>query len=523
MESLKNYSTQNCSIQNSPIQTSPIQTGTILKDYLAQTAGKPLNAEMLTFVANIDAVAAKSPAVARGIVNELIDQRSYLKLIASENYCSPAVQSAMGNLLTDKYAEGFVGNRFYAGCDNVDDIEKQASDEACKLFGAKHAYVQPHSGADANLVAFWAILRKKIQEPQMEKLNQTNLLAITKEEWDEIRVALGNQKILGMDLFCGGHLTHGYRHNVSGQMFDAHYYYVDKETGRLDYANLRQRLHEVKPLIFLVGFSAYPRNIDYSLLKQYADEVGAVLMVDMAHFAGLVAGGALTGKFNPIPYADVVTSTTHKTLRGPRGGLVLCTEEYAEQVDKGCPHVIGGPLPHVMAAKAIAFKEAGTDEFKTYARKIIENSSSLAAALVKRGIDIQTGGTDNHMVLASVDALGITGKQAEFALRECGLTLNRNTMPYDTNGPWYTSGLRFGTAAVTTLGMGKPQMEEIAEIMATVLKSLQPALTKKGAKSKANYVLDDKIKSDSVQRVKNILKDFVLYPAVDTGFFEGYF
>jgi len=494
----------------------------ILKDYLAGQTGE-LNAEMLTFVANIDMVAKKSPQIARGIVKELTDQRRYLKLIASENYCSPAVQSAMGNLLTDKYAEGFVGNRFYAGCDNVDEIERLACEEACKLFGCEHAYVQPHSGADANMVAFWAILRKKVQAPIMERLEKTNLLDLSKEEWDEIRAALGNQKMLGMDLFCGGHLTHGYRYNVSGQMFDAHYYYVDKETGMLDYDNIRQRLHEVKPLIFLVGFSAYTRNIDYSLLRQYADEVGAVMMVDMAHFAGLIAGGAISGKYNPVPYADVCTSTTHKTLRGPRGGLVLCKAEFAEYMDKGCPHVIGGPLPHVMAAKAIAFKEAGTDEFKAYAHGIIANSQSIAAALVEKGFDVQTGGTDNHMVLVSVDKMGITGRQAEDALRECGLTLNRNAMPFDTNGPWYTSGLRFGTAAVTALGMSKPQMLEIADIMAGVLKNIKPNLTKKGAVSKAKYTLDAAVKADAIKRVQAILDKFVLYPEIDAEFFDKYF
>ena len=495
----------------------------ILKDYLASTSNEKLNAEMLTFVANIDSVAKKSPQVAQGIVKELNDQRSYLKLIASENYCSTAVQSAMGNLLTDKYAEGSIGNRFYAGCENVDEIERLACEEACKLFGSEHAYVQPHSGADANLVAFWAILRKKVQAPILEQMGQTNLLALSKEEWEKVRAALGNQKLLGMDLFCGGHLTHGYRYNVSGQMFDSYYYYVDKETGLLDYDDIRQRLHEVKPLILLMGFSAYTRNIDYSLLRQYADEVGAVMMVDMAHFAGLVAGGVITGKYNPVPYADIATSTTHKTLRGPRGGLVLCKKEYAEYIDKGCPHVIGGPLPHVMAAKAIAFKEAGTDEFKTYARSVTENSRDLAEALVEKGIDVQTGGTDNHIVLVSVESLGITGKQAEYALRECGLTLNRNTIPFDKNGPWYTSGLRFGTAAITTLGMGKPQMIEIADILATILRSIQPTKTKKGDKSKAKYTIDGDVKARSIQRVRRILNDFVLYPAIDTGFFNKYF
>jgi len=493
----------------------------ILKEYLKSQTD--FNPEMLTFVANIDQVAKKSPEVARGIVKELVDQRSNLKLIASENYCSLAVQSAMGNLLTDKYAEGYIGNRFYAGCDNIDEIEALACEEACKLFGSEHAYVQPHSGADANLVAFWAILRKKVQAPILEKLEKTNLLTISKDEWDEVRKAMGNQKLLGMDLFCGGHLTHGYRHNVSGQMFDSYFYYVDKDTGLLDYKNVRQRLHEVKPLIFLVGYSAYTRNLDYALLRQYADEVGAVMMVDMAHFAGLVAGGVLTGKLNPVEYADVVTSTTHKTLRGPRGGLVLCKQEYAEYVDKGCPHVIGGPLPHVMAAKAIAFKEASTAEFKTYAQNVIKNSSTLAEALVKNGIDVQTGGTDNHIVLVSVEALGITGKQAEFALRECGLTLNRNTVPFDSNGPWYTSGLRLGTAGITSLGMCRAQMEEIADIMATVLKSIKPALTKKGTKSKAHYELNEDIKANSIQSVQRILDAFVLYPEIDTRFFGQYF
>ena len=495
----------------------------ILEDYLSSINHKNINTEMLTFVANIDMVAKKSPQIARGIVKELDDQRSNLKLIASENYCSPAVQSAMGNLLTDKYAEGYIGNRFYAGCDNVDDIERIACEEACKLFNAEHAYVQPHSGADANMVAFWAILRKKVQAPIMERMDKTNLLELSKEEWDEIRTALGNQKMLGLDLYCGGHLTHGYRHNVSGQLFDAHFYYVDKETEILDYDNIRQRLQEVKPLIFLVGFSAYTRNIDYALLKQYSDEAGAVLMVDMAHFAGLIAGGVLTGKYNPVEYADVLTSTTHKTLRGPRGGMVLCKKEYAEYMDKGCPHVIGGPLPHVMAAKAIAFKEAGTDEYKAYAHNVIENSRHLAEALIKRGIHVQTGGTDNHMVLVSVESFGITGKQAEFALRECGLTLNRNTVPFDTNGPWYTSGLRFGTAAVTSLGMGKAEMTKIADIMANILHNIKPAITKKGAVSKARYVLCDELKADSLKQVQSILDEFVLYPAIDTRFFKKYF
>ena len=495
----------------------------ILKDYLSSSGTSELNAEMLTYVANIDLVAKANPIIARGIVKELVDQRSYLKLIASENFCSPAVQSAMGNLLTDKYAEGYVGNRFYAGCDNVDEIEKLACEEACKLFGCEHAFVQPHSGADANLVAFWAILRKKIQAPIMEKYNETNILALTKEQWDEIRNAMGNQKMLGMDLFSGGHLTHGYRHNASAQMFDSYFYSVDEKTEMLNYDNLRALLAEIKPLVFLVGFSAYTRNVDFSLLRQYADEVGAVLMVDMAHFAGLVAGGVMTGKFNPIPYADIVTTTTHKTLRGPRGGMVLCKKEYAEYVDKACPHIMGGPLPHIVAAKAIAFQEANEPSFKTYAANIIKNAKTLAEALVEKGLHIQSGGTDNHMVIINVSDLSLTGRQAENALRECGLTLNRNTVPFDKNGPWYTSGLRLGTPAVTTLGMGTDEMKEIADIIATVLKSMKPSVTKKGEKSKAKYILDENVKAQSLTRIKALLKKFVLYPQIDTGFFGKYF
>jgi len=496
----------------------------MLQDYVKSINPDKLNAEMLTFVANVDMVAQENVEIAKTIVKELADQRSHLKLIASENFCSPAVQSAMGNLLTDKYAEGFPGNRFYAGCDNVDEIERIACKEACDLFGCEHAYVQPHSGADANLVAFWAILRKKIQAPMMEKLNQTNLLAISNEEWSEIRAEMGNQRLLGMDLYSGGHLTHGYRHNVSAQMFDVYNYHVDKTTGLLDYDNLRKMLHEIKPLIFLIGFSAYPRNIDYSILKQYADEVGAVLMVDMAHFSGLVAGGVLTGKYNPVSYADVVTTTTHKTLRGPRGGMVLCTKEYAEYVDKGCPHVIGGPLPHVMAAKAIAFQEANTPEFKTYAHKIVENSQQLATSLIEKGIAVQTNGTDNHLVLVNLGGLGLTGRQAENALRECGMTLNRNTIPFDPNGPWYTSGLRLGTAATTTLGMGKAEMVEIANIIADVLQATKPTIDPKtGGNSKAKYTLDEGVKADAIKRVKQILDRFVLYPAIDLEFINKYF
>ena len=492
----------------------------MLKDYLATGNVK---AEMVSFVANLNLVHQSYPEVAKGILQELIDQRSYLKLIASENFSSLPVQAAMGNLLTDKYAEGYVKNRFYAGCDNVDEVEGLAVKEACELFGVDHAYVQPHSGADANLVAFWAILRKKIQAPMLEKLEQTNLLHLTKEEWDTIRIEMGNQRLLGLDLYSGGHLTHGYRHNVSAQMFDVYHYSVDKETGRLDYDHVREVLHIVKPLIFLIGFSAYTRNIDYRLMRKYADEVGAVMMVDMAHFAGLVAGGAITGKYDPTNYADIITTTTHKTLRGPRGGMVLATEEYAEQVNKGCPHVLGGPLPHVMAAKALAFKEARRPEFREYAAKIIENAKTFAAALEEREIVILTGGTDNHIILVNVGVLGLTGRQAESALRECGITLNRNTIPFDPQGPWFTSGLRFGTPALTTLGMGSAEMVEIADIVATVLKQIKPAFIEaKGIYSKAKYELDAKIVEVAKKRVVALLEDYVLYPEIDVEFLKKY-
>jgi glycine hydroxymethyltransferase len=490
----------------------------ILVEYLKSKPANQIDPGFAAFAANLDLVNGSYPEIAKSIVRELGDQRSNLKLIASENFCSLPVQSAMGNLLTDKYAEGYAGHRFYAGCDNVDDIERMACKEACGLFGCEHAYVQPHSGADANLVAFWAILRKKVQAPIMERLAQKNLLALNKEEWDTIRLEMGSQKLLGMDLYSGGHLTHGYRHNVSAQMFDVYNYHVDKESGMFDYGGVHRMMLELKPLILLVGFSAHSRNIDYARLKEYADEAGSVLMVDMAHFAGLVAGGVLTGRYNPVNYADIVTSTTHKTLRGPRGGMILCKAEYAEYVDKGCPHVIGGPLPHVMAAKALAFKEANTDSFRAYSHKIVENSRQLAASLLEKGFDVLTGGTDNHIVLVNVAKLGLTGRQAESALRECSLTLNRNTVPFDINGPWYTSGLRFGTAAVTTLGMGTGEMAEIADIIESILRNIRPDADKDGKISKAKYTISGGVKEASAAKIKALLDRFVLYPELDLDF-----
>ena len=325
-----------------------------ITEYLKNTASENIDAGFLGYLANLAETAKVAPEVARVIVQELADQRSYLKLIASENYSSLSTQLAMGNLLTDKYAEGFPGQRFYEGCDNVDTIEAYACEQACALFNAEHAYVQPHSGADANLIAYWAILTARVETPALAGLGVKDPSKLSQADWNGIRQALGNQKLLGMDYYSGGHLTHGYRRNLSAKMFDAYSYAVNKETGLLDYDEIERMAVEIKPLILLAGYSAYPREINFRRMREIADRVGAVFMVDMAHFAGLVAGGVFQGDADPVPHAHIVTSTTHKTLRGPRGGIILSTKEFAEYVDKGCPLVIGGPLPHIMASKAIA-------------------------------------------------------------------------------------------------------------------------------------------------------------------------
>ncbi len=460
-----------------------------------------------------------SPLVASHIVQELADQRSHLKLIASENFSSLPVQLAMGNLLTDKYAEGFAYHRFYAGCDNVDAIEEFAVTQAKKLFGAEHAYVQPHSGADANLVAYWAILHTRVLTPALEELEETNVSNLSREEWDVLRGRLGNQRLLGLDYYSGGHLTHGYRQNISAQMFDAYSYSVDKESGLLNYEEIEKIAQEVKPLILLAGYSAYPRLIDFKRMSEIAHSVGAVFMVDMAHFAGLVAGKVMRGNYDPVAWADVVTTTTHKTLRGPRGGMVLCKKEFAEAVDKGCPMVLGGPLPQMLAAKAIAYTEALEPSFATYAQKIVVNAKALAQACIDEGISVATGGTDNHLMLLDVRSFGLNGRQAEGALRDCGITLNRNSLPFDPNGPWYTSGLRIGTPAVTTLGMGPEEMKEIAAIIKLVLANTKAATITKGAKagetSKARAVTPQVIVTQARGRVATLLDKFLLYPELD--------
>jgi glycine hydroxymethyltransferase len=493
--------------------SSSAATAPRLSRYLESLQGAPIHPGTAAFLAALDQVAASSPSIAAAIVQELRDQRRNLKLIASENYSSLSAQLAMGNLLTDKYAEGFAQHRFYAGCDNVDVIESEASQLACELFGAEHAYVQPHSGADANMVAFAAILAARVQTPLQKAIGEENPAKLSREQWQRVRDGLHNQKLLGLDYYSGGHLTHGYRFNISGQLFDAHAYRVDSKTKLVDLDQLRAQVREVKPLILLAGYSAYSRKLNFAKMRELADEVGAVFMVDMAHFAGLVAGKVFSGDYDPIPHAHIVTTTTHKTLRGPRGGMVLCTKEFSEYVDKGCPAILGGPLPHVMAAKAVAFREAARPEFRDYAARIVENSQALAEAFMSQGSNVLTGGTDNHLLLVDVaDSFGLTGRQAESALRECGVTLNRNSLPDDPNGPWYTSGLRFGTPATSTLGMGPAEMKEIAAIARRVLAATKPSVTAKGEASKAKYETEPAAASEARERVAALLQRFPLYP-----------
>lgn len=485
-----------------------------LKNYIRNVPEEKQTRAVIASLAALDAVQEAFPAIAESIVQELRDQRTHLKLIASENFCSLPVQLAMSNLLTDKYSEGYVGHRFYAGCDNVDKIEALAVDLAKHIFGADHAYVQPHSGADANLVAIWAILVHRIQSKEVEALGKKTIDELTPQEYERVRKLLMNQKMMGLSLGSGGHLTHGYRHNISSKMMQSVSYDVDPATGVLDYAALQKQVKQEKPLILIAGYSAYPRLIDFAKMREIADSVGAVLMVDMAHFAGLVAGKALTGNFNPIPFAHVVTSTTHKTLRGPRGGLVLCTEEYKDVVNKGCPIVLGGPLPHVIAAKAIAFKEAIAPSFSIYARQVIDNAKALGAALMEEGVRVLTDGTDNHLIVIDVaSSFSLNGRQAEHILREACLTSNRNSIPQDVNGPWYTSGIRLGTPATTTLGMKQSEMKEIASILIDLLRHSQPeTIAKTGAFSKAKASVDPGILERSKKRVSELLKAFPLYP-----------
>jgi len=321
--------------------------------------------------------------------------------------------------------------------------------------------------------------------------------------------------MLGMSLDAGGHLTHGFRPNISGKMFHQRSYGTDPETGLLDYDRVREAAREFRPLILVAGYSAYPRRVDFAKMREIADEVDATLMVDMAHFAGLVAGGVFTGDEDPVPHAQVVTTTTHKSLRGPRGGMVLATEEFAPSVDRGCPMVLGGPLSHVMAAKAVAFAEARQESFRSYAQHVADNAQSLAEGFLRRGARLVTGGTDNHLVLLDVTSFGLTGRQAESALLDAGVVTNRNSVPADPNGAWYTSGIRFGTPALTTRGFGHDEFDRVAELVVDVLSQTQPGTTKAGAPSKATYATTDGVAEGTRAAAAELLDKHPLYPGLD--------
>ncbi|MGN7175468.1 serine hydroxymethyltransferase [Paenibacillus sp. FSL R5-0490] len=408
-------------------------------------------------------LAQQDEQVFKSIQEELGRQRSKIELIASENFVSEAVMEAQGSVLTNKYAEGYPGRRYYGGCEHVDVVEDLARDRAKEIFGAEHVNVQPHSGAQANMAVYFTVLEQ-------------------------------GDTVLGMNLSHGGHLTHGSPVNFSGVQYNFVEYGVDKETHRIDYEDVLEKARTSKPKLIVAGASAYPREIDFKRFREIADEVGAMLMVDMAHIAGLVAAGLHQ---NPVPFADFVTTTTHKTLRGPRGGMILCKEEYAKKIDKSIfPGIQGGPLMHVIAAKAVAFGEALQDDFKTYAGNIISNAKKLAEALKTEGIDLVSQGTDNHLLLVDLRSLGLTGKVAEKVLDEVGITVNKNTIPFDPESPFVTSGIRIGTAAVTSRGFGEKEMQEIASIIAFTLK---------------NHEDEGKLK-EAAQRVEALTGTFTLYP-----------
>jgi glycine hydroxymethyltransferase len=463
----------------------------------------------------LEVISAIEPTVADAIRSELADQRASLKLIASENYASPAVLLTMGTWLSDKYAEGTIGHRFYAACQNIDTVEQAAADHATALFGAPHAYVQPHSGIDANLVAFWAILAQRIESPALAAAGAKHVNDLSDDDWETLRKSLGNQRALGMSLDAGGHLTHGFRPNISGKMFHQSSYGTNADTGLLDYDDVRAKAREFKPLILIAGYSAYPRKVNFAKMREIADEVGATLMVDMAHFAGLVAGKVFTGEYDPVPYAHVTTTTTHKSLRGPRGGLVLCQPEYADAVDRGCPMVLGGPLGQVMAAKAVALAEARQPSFATYAQNVATNAVTLADGLMRRGVKLVTDGTENHLVLLDVTSFGLTGRQAESALLDSGIVTNRNAIPRDPNGAWYTSGVRMGTPALTSRGFGPAEFDRVAELIVDVLTSTSPNPAPSGGASKAKYTLAAGVADKTHSAANELLDAHPLYPGLE--------
>ncbi|MDQ0232132.1 serine hydroxymethyltransferase [Metabacillus malikii] len=389
-------------------------------------------------------------------------QESKIELIASENFVSEAVMEAQGSVLTNKYAEGYPGRRYYGGCEHVDVVEDIARDRAKQIFGAEYVNVQPHSGAQANMGVYFTILET-------------------------------GDTVLGMNLSHGGHLTHGSPVNFSGVQYNFIEYGVDEVTHRINYDDVREKALKHKPKLIVAGASAYPRAIDFKKFREIADEVGAYFMVDMAHIAGLVAAGLHE---NPVPYADFVTTTTHKTLRGPRGGMILCKEEFGKKIDKSIfPGIQGGPLMHVIAAKAVSFGEALQDSFKTYAQNIIDNAKRLAEKLQSEGLTLVSGGTDNHLLLVDVRSLQLTGKVAEHVLDEIGITVNKNTIPFETESPFVTSGIRIGTAAVTSRGFGAEEMDEIGSIIAFALKNHE----------------DEAKLAEARQRVEDLTSKFPLY------------
>ena len=406
--------------------------------------------DLLTNLKTVD------PEIQKAIDQELSRQREKLEMIASENIVSTAVMQAQGSILTNKYAEGYPGKRYYGGCEYVDIVEQLAIDRAKKLFGAEYANVQPHSGAQANTAVYFALLQP-------------------------------GDTILGMNLTDGGHLTHGSPVNISGKYFKIIPYGVDKETERIDYDELERLAKEHQPKLIVGGASAYSRVIDFERMAQIAKSVGAYLMIDMAHIAGLVAAGLHP---TPVPYADVVTTTTHKTLRGPRGGLILCRDaEFGKQFNKAIfPGIQGGPLMHVVAAKAVAFKEALSDEFKVYQQQVLDNAKALADELVKKGFRIVSGSTDNHLMLVDLRSKNITGKEAQFLLDEIGITANRNTIPFEPLSPFVTSGIRLGTPALTTRGLKEEDIREVADIIADVIENREDSAVIETAKAKVQAI-----------------------------------
>ncbi|WP_068859421.1 serine hydroxymethyltransferase [Thermodesulfovibrio sp. 1176] len=402
------------------------------------------------------------PDIYELILQEKKRETSKILMIASENYASKAIMEAQGSLFTNKYAEGYPGRRYYGGCEYADEVERLAQERAKKLFNVEHVNVQPHSGTQANMAVYFAMLQP-------------------------------GDTIMGMSLPHGGHLSHGSPVNFTGKLYKTVFYGVNKETGYIDMEEVRRLAHEHKPKIIITGASAYPRIIDFKAFAEIAKEVGAYLMADIAHIAGLIATGLHP---SPVPYSDFITTTTHKTLRGPRGGIVMCKANYAKAIDKAVfPGIQGGPLVHVIAAKAVAFQEALSEDFKEYQQRVIKNAKTLAEALKKKGFKLVSDGTDNHLMLVDLTNFNITGKEAEEALDKAGITVNKNTIPFDTKPPTVTSGIRIGTPSVTTRGMGEQEMEEIAEIIERVIKNIS----------------NESVIKDMKKKVQSLCKRFPIY------------